>query len=89
MWNIILVVLLAFVIYKLCQTQNSSLEGFNNDPFNQIIGQQFHLKLDGHGKPQYYSYQSPTANGELGCTVVPCPNDVGPNVTCWCCCNYH
>jgi hypothetical protein len=51
------------------------------------VGPRVHAKIK-DGNVIYYSWQSPSCNGEQGCAVVPCPSNLGDNVTCWCCCNY-
>lgn len=52
------------------------------------IKPRIHAKIGNKGQVIYYSHQSPSQNGELGCTQVPCPFSMGDNITCWCCCNY-
>lgn len=58
------------------------------EPFDGIKPR-VHAKIGGKGEVLYYSWQSPSQNGELGCTQVPCPKYLEDNVTCWCCCNFH
>lgn len=53
------------------------------------IKPRIHAKIGKRGEVIYYSWQSPSQNGELGCTQVPCPSYLGDNITCWCCCNFH
>lgn len=83
MLNILIILIILCFIYGLI-TKNS-IEGF----YGQPIRTPMHLTLNNAGEPLYYDYQSPSANGELGCTVVPCPEGTEYNTTCWCCCNYH
>lgn len=52
------------------------------------IEPRINAKIGKDGSVIYYSWQSPRDNGEQGCAVVPCPSNLGDNVTCWCCCNY-
>lgn len=51
------------------------------------IHKKVHLKLDRDGNIIYQSFQSPTANGELGCTQIPCPDKYQDEYVCYQCCN--
>ncbi len=77
----ILLILLIIVLLTVLFNPTNRTEKF------QPMGAPLHVKLDSDSNAIYISYQSPTANGELGCTQVTCPAKFN-NYTCWCCCNY-
>lgn len=52
------------------------------------IKPRLHAKIDKWDNVVYYSWQSPRANGELGCAVIQCPPHIDDNITCWGCYNY-
>ena len=78
--GIFIVLLIIWTILVPC---SGKYEGFTG------IKPRIHAKIGGDGEVIYYSQQSPSQNGELGCTQVPCPQGLGDNITCWCCCNFH
>ena len=80
---IFLVIPILLFVFKFI---NSNYETFDNE---HLFGRHIHVKVDKRGKIVYESYQSPSQNGELGCTQVPCPSHIDQNKTCWCCCNFH
>ncbi|QKF94332.1 hypothetical protein QKU48_gp0874 [Fadolivirus algeromassiliense] len=63
-----------------------SLNGYSE--FFDDIKPRVHAKLNRDCGVEYYSWQSPSQNGEQGCGLVPCPKGLGDNITCWTCCNY-
>ena len=62
---------------------NSKCENFEE------LGRHLHVKIDCDGNIVYQKFQSPSQDGELGCTQVPCPKWIPDNRTCWSCCGYH
>jgi hypothetical protein len=85
-------VLVLFVMWYIIIPSNdiSNQSSKKGEHFGEIK-QRLHAKIDCNGNAVYYSPQSPTMNGELGCTQIPCPENpekFGDNITCWSCCNY-
>lgn len=68
----------------------ASLIFFRVEPFLfDGIRPRIHAKITKDGNVEYYSWQSPRANGEGGCAVIKCPPHIDDNITCWGCYNYN
>lgn len=78
--GIVMVLLVMWTIIVPC---NHEKEGFNG------IKPRLHATIDSDGNVSKVGPQSPSQDGRLGCTQVPCPQGIPDNVTCWCCCNFH
>lgn len=70
---------------------DNEVEGFYGGfgPNQWGLRSRIHVTLDDKGEPINWDYQSPTMNGELGCTQVSCGDKLADDIVCWRCCNYH
>ena len=80
--------LFIFITISLLVLASFTIRSNNREPFDEV-GDKIHVKLNKKCQPEYYSYQQPSGNGELGCTQVPCPDGYSDRMVCWDCCNFH